>query len=119
MGYRFGLFYFSTQSPGGTADFDWYRVGLDAAAEDFSAVQTLKDKFVGKFDVGCAVTPFQFRNPELSAHIARQFNSITAENCMKPEAIYRPDGNYSFDQADALVAFAQEHGMKMRGHTLV
>ncbi|MBQ3350487.1 MAG: endo-1,4-beta-xylanase [Thermoguttaceae bacterium] len=119
MGYRFCLFYFSTQTPGGTADFDWYQVGLDAAAEDFSAVPTLKDKFAGKFDIGCAVTPFQFRNPELSAHIARQFNSLTAENCMKPEAIYRPDGNYSFEQADALASFAQEHGMKMRGHTLV
>lgn len=27
MGYRFGLFYFSTETPGGTADFDWYQVG--------------------------------------------------------------------------------------------
>ena len=29
MGYRFGLFCFSTETPGGTADFDWYQVGQE------------------------------------------------------------------------------------------
>ena len=26
MGYRFGLYYFSTKEPGGNADFDWFRI---------------------------------------------------------------------------------------------
>ena len=119
MGYRFGLFCFSTQTPGGTANFDWYRIGLDANAEDYSSTPTLKEKFKDKFDIGCAVSPFQLHNPELSQHIAKHFNSLTAENCMKPESIYRPDGNYNFAPADELVQFATEHGMKVRGHTLV
>ena len=27
MGYRFGLFNFATQEPGGHADFDYFRIG--------------------------------------------------------------------------------------------
>ena len=26
MGYRFGLFFYSTENPGGSADFDWFRI---------------------------------------------------------------------------------------------
>jgi hypothetical protein len=26
MGYRFGLFYYSTRNPGGSADFSWFRI---------------------------------------------------------------------------------------------
>jgi beta-xylosidase len=28
MGYRYGLFYYSTKTPGGYVDFDWFRTGL-------------------------------------------------------------------------------------------
>jgi beta-xylosidase len=29
MGYRFGLFNYSTKSPGGYADFDWFRISAE------------------------------------------------------------------------------------------
>ena len=32
MGYRFGLFEWATKSAGGTADFDWFRIGASASA---------------------------------------------------------------------------------------
>jgi xylan 1,4-beta-xylosidase len=32
-GYRFGLFNFATKSAGGTADFDWFKIGASSTAE--------------------------------------------------------------------------------------
>ena len=29
MGYRFGLFNFATKTPGGSADFDYFRIGAE------------------------------------------------------------------------------------------
>ena len=33
MGYRFALFNFATQTPGGAVDFDYFRVSTDLTAE--------------------------------------------------------------------------------------
>lgn len=58
----------------------------------------------------------------LSTHgemIAREFNSVTAENAMK-WGVIRPDGvNWQWSRADALVDFAAANGMHVLGHTLV
>lgn len=80
---------------------------------------TLRECYAPFFRIGTAVSPFQLRDEALTEHIARQFSSLTAENCMKPDAMYRDDGNYSFREADILVEFAQKHDMAVRGHTLV
>ena len=85
----------------------------------FSQDVRLCEHFSPDFQIGTAVSPFQLRVPELREHILRHFNSLTAENCMKPEAIYRNDAFCDFRQADALVEFAQENGLAVRGHTLV
>jgi len=79
----------------------------------------LCEHFCQEFQIGTAVSPFQLRVPEFREHILRHFNSLTAENCMKPDAIYRNDDFCDFRQADALVEFAQENGLAVRGHTLV
>ncbi len=51
--------------------------------------------------------------------IAREFNSVTAENAMKWGEI-RPDGvNWRWERADRLVDFAKQHDMDVLGHTLV
>jgi endo-1,4-beta-xylanase len=51
--------------------------------------------------------------------IAREFNSVTAENAMKWGEI-RPDGvNWRWERADRLVDFASKHKMDVLGHTLV
>jgi endo-1,4-beta-xylanase len=51
--------------------------------------------------------------------IAREFNSITAENAMKWGEI-QPDGvNWRWERADRLVDFARKHKMDVLGHTLV
>jgi endo-1,4-beta-xylanase len=51
--------------------------------------------------------------------VAREFNMIVAGNVMKWSSIHR-DGRYLYrwGNPDAMVAFAQANGMKVRGHTL-
>ncbi|WP_342042493.1 endo-1,4-beta-xylanase [Bacillus sp. OTU2372] len=69
------------------------------------------------FDIGAAVN-LRTINTQQSL-LANHFNSITAENDMKFEGLQPEEGKYDFEKSDKLAAFAREHGMKMRGHTLV
>ena len=51
--------------------------------------------------------------------LAREFNSLTPFVEMKWGTIHPEPRRYDFTQADALVDFAAEHHMRVRGHTLV
>lgn len=51
--------------------------------------------------------------------LINQFSSITAENEMKPENLQREEDRFTFEVADQFISFAEKHGIKMRGHTLV
>jgi endo-1,4-beta-xylanase len=80
-------------------------------------IPKLHEAFAGQFRIGAAVNPFTLQKQrEL---LAQHFNSITAENEMKFESVHPEEDRYTFDQADRLFAFADEHGMGVRGHTLV
>ncbi|HZK35258.1 MAG TPA: endo-1,4-beta-xylanase [Bacillota bacterium] len=69
------------------------------------------------FSVGAAVTPATIKtHREL---LTQHFNSLTCENHMKPSILQPIEGEYSFEAADAIVDFAKEHSMLIRGHTLV
>jgi endo-1,4-beta-xylanase len=50
--------------------------------------------------------------------IAAEFSLITPENEMKFDRIQPEPNRYFWAEADALVAFAESHGLKVRGHTL-
>ena len=77
----------------------------------------LCEAFAGQFLVGAAVNPYTIKaQGEL---LTRHFNSITAENEMKFVSVQPEEGRYTFEKADALMAFARERGMAVRGHTLV
>lgn len=79
-------------------------------------VLTLKDAYKDYFKVGVAVSPATIeRDGDL---IREQFNSLTAENVMKPEEVQPEQGTFTFEQADGIVDFAKENNMTMRGHTL-
>jgi endo-1,4-beta-xylanase len=45
--------------------------------------------------------------------------SIVVENAMKWDSLQPSEGAFNFSQADAMVGFAENNGMKIRGHTLV
>ncbi|GHB01596.1 hypothetical protein GCM10009069_25610 [Algimonas arctica] len=80
----------------------------------------LRDKFRNKFLVGAAVTPAQVAEGQTEADILKdQFNSITAENVMKPGALAPTEGSYTFEAADRLLTFAQANTIALRGHALL
>jgi len=70
--------------------------------------------------VGAAAQPGTIANdPNYASTLAREFNSLTAENDMKWNAVHPAPGVYDFTAADALVDFAEAHGMAVRGHNLI
>ena len=79
----------------------------------------LKDAYKNYFKIGVAVTPRNVTDSLQASIILKDFNSITAENCMKPGEIHPQPGVWNFAQADAIADFCRKNGIKMRGHCLV
>jgi endo-1,4-beta-xylanase len=69
---------------------------------------------------GCAVNANLFREDKNFRNLmAEQYSIVVPENCLKWN-ILRPTAEiYNFTDADSLVAFAQAHGIKVRGHNFV
>ena len=78
---------------------------------------TLKQAYKNYFPIGVAVGPRNLTGPE-AALILEQFNSLTAENAMKMGPIHPEESQYFWKDADAIVDFARQHGLKIRGHNL-
>jgi endo-1,4-beta-xylanase len=73
-----------------------------------------------RFYVGAAVSIDALRSePAYAELLARTYNQVTPENVMKFGPIHPARDRFNWNDADALVAFAEEHGMRVHGHTLV
>jgi endo-1,4-beta-xylanase len=81
------------------------------------AQKTLKEAYKDFFPVGVAVAPGNLAGPAADL-IVQQFSSLTPENAMKMGPIHPEPNRYAWQGPDAIVAFAQKNGMKVRGHTL-
>ena len=81
--------------------------------------QGLKDAYKDYFMIGVAVNQRNVTNPEQQALVKREFNSITAENDMKPEPTEPREGEFNWENADRIANFARQNGIKLRGHTLM
>jgi endo-1,4-beta-xylanase len=69
---------------------------------------------------GCAVNAALFRDDENFRNLlAEQYNIVVPENCLKWNILRPTPDIYAFEDADSLVAFAEAHGMKVRGHNFV
>lgn len=95
-------------------------VALFSACAERSAT-TLKEAFAEDFHIGTAMNMRQIRGEDSAgaAIAVAHFNAIVAENCMKSAEIHPEKDRYHFEDADAFVAFGEEHGMFITGHTLV
>ena len=70
--------------------------------------------------IGAAATMGPLRNEPIYAEtLRREFNMVVAENAFKMDALRPSATTYNFTDADALMAFAEQNGMAVRGHTLV
>jgi endo-1,4-beta-xylanase len=58
------------------------------------------------------------RDAAYAAVIRQQCRILVAENAMKWAALRPSADAFQFDEADALLAFAETNGMKLRGHNL-
>ena len=57
--------------------------------------------------------------PRYAATLAAQFDSLTPENTMKWGPIHPEPDRFDFTPADDIVAFAEAHAMRVKGHALV
>jgi endo-1,4-beta-xylanase len=112
-------------------DYTYYEKALETVLADTSDYPSLKEAYSDRFLIGMAVSPTILAKPAYNGLIKAQFNSITAENDMKPEAIldrskcvsdpdtYREAPAQNFEHLRTELNFAKENGMTVRGHTLV
>ena len=91
------------------------------AAQTEHARLSLKSAFAGKFDIGAALNLNQIyeRDEKAIALIKSQFNTITAENCMKAMYLQPREGEFNFRDADRFVELGEKLGMRVIGHTLI
>ena len=78
----------------------------------------MKDSYKDYFTIGVAVNQRNVSNPDQIALIKKEFNSITAENDMKPGEIHPKEGVWNWERADKIANFCRENGIKLRGHCL-
>ncbi len=70
-------------------------------------------------DIGFAIAPELLAEPEYRDIVDTHATLVVAENVMKWETTEAAPGEWDFAAADQLAAYAQEHGKKLYGHTLV
>ena len=79
----------------------------------------LKDAYKDYFMIGVAVNQRNVTVPEQVALVKREFNSITAENDMKPQPTEPRKGEFNWEGADRIADFCRENGIMLRGHCLM
>ena len=99
-----------------------------SSQSSFNEEESLKEVFSDYFEVGTIWHGKVLGDPERSINknlkkekelTIKEFNSITAENCMKPEFIQPSEGYFTFEEADQMISFAEKNDMSIVGHTLV
>ena len=80
--------------------------------------QSLKDAYKDYFTIGVAVNKFNISDPAQQALVSKEFNSITAENAMKPVSVHPAEGVWNWGAADSIANYCRQNGIKLRGHCL-
>jgi GH35 family endo-1,4-beta-xylanase len=94
--------------------------GSAAAPSKVSAAATLKDTFKDDFLIGVALNRRQFSGTDAvtTENIVREYNSATAENDMKWDALEPKPNTFRFAQADKFIEFCRVHNLAVIGHNL-
>jgi GH35 family endo-1,4-beta-xylanase len=87
--------------------------------------RVLKDIYANYFRVGSVLNSGTVNNSSIRALILKEFNSITCENEMKPDATLVQSGStnnnirVSLNRAASILNFCAQNNIGVRGHTLV
>jgi endo-1,4-beta-xylanase len=82
-------------------------------------IPSLYEMFAGDFLVGAALPSDQLASEDHVTLLTRHFNSLTAENEMKPGSIQPMEGEFKWTGPDKLAQFARDNNLAVHGHTLV
>ena len=93
----------------------WAQFGAPA---DPNPSVKLKDAYKNYFMIGVALNQRNVSTPDQINLVKSEFNSITAENDMKPGEIHPKEGVWNFERADKIANFCRQNGIKLRGHCL-
>lgn len=96
-------------------------IGCNSVPKKNAATVSLKNAYAKDFYIGAALDTNQIKetDPIVSSLIAKEFNSITAENCMKSMFIHPEKDKFDFKMVDKYVAFGEKNKMFIHGHTLI
>ncbi len=78
----------------------------------------IMDVYKDDFLFGNAIAPNELEGKSFEL-LKHHFNVITAGNDMKPDALQRNKGVFSFETADAMIQKAHDNNMQVHGHVLV
>src|SRR5574344_2531947 len=96
-------------------------IGVSAQPRQMQRVEDptgYKDTYKDYFSVGVALNFRNVASPEQMAIVKKNFNSVTAENAMKPGEIHPKEDVWNFAGADSIANWCRANGVKMRGHCL-
>lgn len=92
---------------------------------------SLKKVYEPYFKIGTSVSKFDLNSDKAKEELVKHYNSMTAENQMKPMYLLDKNENMAhpekynlqpamrYDSAKKYLEFAKENGIALRGHTLV
>ncbi|MDM4718622.1 endo-1,4-beta-xylanase [Micromonospora sp. WMMA1363] len=96
----------------------WLVVGAPDAVAAESTLRTLAA--ARGLRIGSAVNAVPLRQEKgYRDKLRYEFNGVTPENAMKWSQVEPVPGQYAWDDADAIVDFAEQSGQMVRGHPLV
>ncbi|MFI5908390.1 non-reducing end alpha-L-arabinofuranosidase family hydrolase [Dactylosporangium sp. NPDC051541] len=85
----------------------------NAAASTLGAAAAQSGRYFGT-----AIAAGRLGDSTYTTIAGREFNMITAENEMKPDATEPQRGQFNFNSGDQIYNWATQRGLKVRGHTL-
>ena len=98
-----------------TSTSSWAQWG---APQDPNPNVKMKDAYKDYFMIGVALNQRNVSDQDQINLVKAEFNSVTAENDMKPGELHPKEGVWNFEKADKIADFCRQNGIKLRGHCL-
>ncbi len=92
---------------------------VEDAERDPDGLQALAARSRPDFRIGAAVALGPLAaDPDTAREFVGEFGALTPENAMKAQALSPRQGEYRFEEADAILDLAERTGMTVHGHTI-